>query len=134
MSGGPRDPASARYAVSPRIRFGDVGPARWWAGGEPAAVGADEDQLAVGVALDAPTSLVDKTMVEGTQLDEVSHVGGAAVGPVDPVMGVGPAPPLAAQEPAPAVSATHGPVEPGGNGAPRPAHAHHRAVGTMGHH
>src|SRR5438270_13954205 len=103
---------------------------RWWAGGELAAVRADEDQLAVRVALDAPIPLVNKAMVERTKLDEISHVGGAAVGPMADVVGVDPAPPLAAQEAAPAVPAAHGPVEPGGNGSPRPAHAHHGAVGT----
>src|SRR5439155_3481619 len=91
-------------------------------------------ELAVGVALDAPTALVDKAMMGRAQEGHVPHVGGATVSPMADVVPVDPAPPLAAREPAPAVAPAHGPVEPGGHGATGPAHAHQGAVGAVGRH
>jgi hypothetical protein len=55
------------------------------------AVGTDEDDVAVGVALDAPAAFVNEAVMVGAQGDEVVEVGGATLGPVDDVVGVGPA-------------------------------------------
>lgn len=47
--------------------------------------------LVVGVAGDAPTTLVNEAMVLRTEGDEVIQVGGPAVRPVDKMMNVDPA-------------------------------------------
>jgi hypothetical protein len=62
----------------------------WWGGGQPAVV----------LALEPPATLVDRAVVGPAQQDQVDQVGGAAVQPVDQMMGVTPGQgPLAVGEP-----------------------------------
>ena len=55
--------ANGRCSAFARKSLSHVGVQAGWSGGELAAIGSDEDQLAIGVALDAPTAFVDQPMV-----------------------------------------------------------------------
>ena len=68
-----------------------------------AAAQAEADDL-VGVAADEHLALVDEPVVMPAEHDQVAFVGGAAMGPVDDVVGIEEAPMLAAREAAAAVA------------------------------
>ena len=80
--------------------------------GEWGAVWSSELEGAVGEAFDVEAAFVDSVMVVHTQERHVRKVGGAAVDPVDEVVGVGPAGgEVAAGERAAAVACGEGPAD-----------------------
>ena len=97
---------------------------------EPAAVGAGEGELPVGVALDGPAAFVDEVVVFPAEAGEVAGVGGPASGPVLDVVEVAD-PALAAGEPAGSVSVGEASAQPARRGAPGAADADAGAVGSV---